>query len=113
MKIKISLSKAKPEAERTVVLKGSQECVDRVATFLGMLVYNGNIGHSGVFGLGWDGDGSDKLDVDGIDDAVNKDGYAACGAYGGDVEVMGDSGSFYVYTTSKQKLVFAKGKRTF
>lgn len=91
-------SQSAEEVERTFVVKGSKDVVDRIAAFLGMLQFNGNIGHSGMFALGWDGDGSDKAQISGIEEDIKRfqKGYSECASYGGDVEYMGALGSFGV-----------------
>lgn len=114
MKINIALS-AEPDVEKTITLKGSQNAIDRILAFLGMLQYNGAVGHSGTFGLGWDGDGSDKLESTELEPiiALYKAGYEACSSYGCSIEYMGDLGSFYAANFAKddsgsvkQKLVW-------
>jgi hypothetical protein len=73
--------------EVTLTLRGEFGAVDRVLGLLSMLVLNGNWGHSNVFGVGWDGDGHDKLEIDGLDTAPYKDIVERLGSYGGDVEI--------------------------
>ena len=94
--------------EKTITLTGSPDAVNRVLAFLGMLQFNGNVGHSGMFALGWDGDGADQLQVSGIEDVAKqcRDGYNACTSYGADLEYMGSFGSFGVCKTSDQKLLW-------
>lgn len=72
MKILISNS-AKDEVSIDIKLTGSKEAVDRVSAFLSCLDYNGAVGHSATFALPWDGDGSDKLKVEGIDHKAYRD----------------------------------------
>ncbi len=98
MKVVIAPSLSAEKVERTLVISGSQDSVDRIAAFLGMLQFNGAIGHSGMFALGWDGDGSDQVQIQGIEEELKrfKDGYAACASYGSDVEWMSALGSFGV-----------------
>lgn len=91
-------SQSAEKVERTFVVTGSQDSVDRIAAFLGMLQFNGAIGHSGMFGLGWDGDGSDQVQIQGIEAELKQyaDGYGACASYGSDLEWMSALGSFGV-----------------
>lgn len=95
----VSESKNKTESV-TVTLSGNANSLTRVLAFLAMLRYNGQVGHSGMFALGWDGDGSDRLDIDSPDiDAITtqlKEGFNACSSTSGDIEYMGDLGSFGV-----------------
>jgi len=85
-----------PEASATVTLEGSQECVDRVLALLGILHNNG--GHSGYFGVDWDGDGADSIRVKGKDFNSKKyhDLTEALSSYGGSVEVVCEGGTGYV-----------------
>lgn len=97
------LEASKPDESLVLTLTGSPEALARVKAFLGMLCYNGDIGHSGIFGLGWDGDGSDKLKIPEIEQDIQKfkDGYKACCSYGGDLEMMSALGSFLCAQFSK------------
>lgn len=96
--------------ETVVTLKGKPECVDRVLALLTMVYLNGSYGHSGLFGISWDGDGSDKFDLsfDGQKEFIkqNKDGVNACSDYGGNVEYVGEGNTYFVQngkdTTNKR-----------
>lgn len=88
----------KATTAHTVTISGEPEKVNRVLALLAMIQFNGHVGHSGIFGISWDGDGSDKIDIDGLKQVFidNKDGINACTSYGGYVEFVGESGNFFV-----------------
>ena len=88
---------AKEEVTQTLSITGSVECVERIKALLGLLQLNGAWGHSGVFGIWWDGDGSDQVDITGV--GFNTSDYvdmANALHYGGDVECVGENGVGYV-----------------
>jgi len=89
------IAAAADEVEVSLKLIGKPECVERVMSLLGMIAFNGAIGHSGIFGISWDGDGSDKIKVEG-DLPDHRDAWNACTNYGGYAEFMGESGKSYV-----------------
>lgn len=60
MKILISNSAT---VKAKITLSGSQECVDRVLAMLSILAYNG--GSSGIYGINFDGDGADSINITG------------------------------------------------
>jgi hypothetical protein len=92
-----------------VTITGSPDCVSRVTNLLQMIQYNGAVGHSGVFGISWDGDGNDRIELKGLP-KMSKDlvkGIEACSSYGAAIEVCGDSNRFYVWNGDfKSKLVY-------
>jgi hypothetical protein len=101
-----------------VTLEGSPECVNRVLRLLNMISWMGGVGHSGIFGVSWDGDGSDKLHLKGLPKEIEKDtkGFNASCSYGGSVEYLGEGDSVFVMnnnpnaTYPKYKLVWKDGQ---
>ena len=93
------LQAAPDVVETTIVLKGTQEAIDQVEKILSLLIFAGNVGHSGIFGVGFDGDGSHRLDaVKGVDPKkYSKIAQELC-SYGGDVEVINSADSGCVYS---------------
>jgi len=96
MKLKEILSEASKDVITVEVkLIGTPACVERVMSLLGMIQYNGAVGHSGIFGISWDGDGADKIKIEGpIPD--HRKAWNATSSYGGYVEIMGEGGKSYV-----------------
>jgi hypothetical protein len=87
----------KDEVTVTVKLTGKPACVERIMSLLGMIAYNGAVGHSGTFGTWWDGDGSDKIKIEGpIPD--HKDAWNVTSSHGGYVELIGEGRKYYVVT---------------
>jgi hypothetical protein len=94
MKFKDFMVEADDKVSVDIKLTGNKACVERVLSLFGMIQFNGNVGHSGVFGISWDGDGSDKIKVEGpIPD--HKEAWNATSSYGGYVEMMGEGGKSY------------------
>lgn len=76
------------DVAESITLSGTPECVDRVKALLAMVSINGSTGHSGTFGIFWDGDGADRLDVSFDTSPYSKLVRELC-AYGGEIEVVG------------------------
>jgi len=95
--MKIQINK-KETVEATITLTGSPECVRRILTLLAMIETNGGNGHSGTFGISWDGDGNDKISINGIEDVKKEsaEGIRSCSEYGAYAEVVGENNSFYI-----------------
>lgn len=89
------------DVDAKVTLSGSKECVRRVQRLLACIEYNGGVGHSGTFGITWDGDGSDHIRIDGLPKDIDRKQFEAQSNYGGEVEVVGEGESCYVLNSSK------------
>lgn len=88
-----------PEVTRTITLTGTPERVQRVINLLLMVRNFGGWGHSGTFGIAWDGDGSDKIQVEGAtreEEAIAHDLCEATSRHGGEIEIVGDNNSSFV-----------------
>lgn len=86
------LSTDPQDTELKITLRGSEECVQRVKALLALISLNGGWGHSGIFGISWDGDGADKLQIEGFDPAEFKDLAQALGDGGRSVEYVCEGG---------------------
>ena len=82
----------------TVTIGGEREKVERVLALLYLVYRNGEVGHSGTFGIGWDGDGNDKIDLEGMESYKDKfhDLAEALSSYGGDAEIVGEGGTGFI-----------------
>lgn len=84
------------EAEATITIKGNADVVARVKALLFTMGWASSVGHSGFFGADIDGDGADRLYIEGLDKAEEKE-YAklanALSGYGGHVEGIGGAGN--------------------
>lgn len=89
------------DMDAKVKLSGSKECVRRVQRLLACIEYNGGVGHSGTFGIAWDGDGADKIRIDGLPKDIDHKQFEAQSNYGGEVEVVGEGEKCYVLNSSK------------
>ena len=71
--------------KKTFEIETSQSVMERIERFLALLHYNSCFGHSGLFAMALDGDGSDKVTV------IPKPGFQnevdLCGGIGGDIEI--------------------------
>jgi hypothetical protein len=97
----ISRVRKPDDVDAKVTLSGSKECVRRVQRLLACIEYNGGVGHSGTFGITWDGDGSDHIRIDGLPKDIDKKQFEAQSNYGGEVEVVGSGESCYVLNSSR------------
>lgn len=77
-----------------LTISGKRENVDRVLALLAMIHLNGAWGHSGLFGISWDGDGADYVNITGkdFDPSKFKDLVQTVGDYGGVVEYVSEGG---------------------
>ena len=86
---------SKYEAEVTLTIKGNADVVERVKALLFTMGWASGVGHSGFFGTDVDGDGADRLYVEGLSKDEEKE-YAklanALSDYGGHVEAIGGAG---------------------
>lgn len=89
------------DVDAKVTLSGSKECVRRVQRLLACIEYNGGVGHSGTFGISWDGDGADRIRINGLPKDIDRKQFEAQSNYGGEVEVVGEGEKCYVLNSSK------------
>ena len=88
----------------TLTISGKPENVDRVLLLLRRIAYNG--GHSSVYGIVWDGDGSDSIHVEGdLPEVPNTLGWGDVG----DVEVNAEHGAYFTYKIYSSEYVDADG----
>lgn len=52
---------------KTFAITASPTIMKRIERFLALLHFNSSFGHSGLFAMALDGDGNEKVSVDGID----------------------------------------------
>lgn len=88
------------DVDAKVTLSGSKECVRRVQRLLACIEYNGGVGHSGTFGISWDGDGADTIRIDGLPKDIDRKQFEAQSSYGGAVEVVGEGETCFVLDNS-------------
>lgn len=78
----------------TLTIEGTEEALKTVANLLAALQWAGSAGHSGKFGCFFDGDGADKISIEGLPDNVGADMANATCAYGGDYEIFHATGAW-------------------
>ena len=74
---------------RTFTITASAVLLRRIERFLALLHYNSGFGHSGLFAMPLDGDGNEKVKVDGLDRRLAFE-VDALGDVGYDVEIARD-----------------------
>ena len=74
---------------RTFTITASAVLLRRIERFLALLHYNSGFGHSGLFAMPLDGDGNEKVKVDGLDRRLAFE-VDALGGVGYDVEIARD-----------------------
>lgn len=116
MPLIVADSVRKKQVETTVTIRGGEEQVQRLLAFLAAIQLSASWGHSGLFAIPWDGDGSDRIEIVGpdMDDSIAKAKGAveALASYGGDVEILNSPTSAAVGTIKDTKLVY-KDKRLY
>lgn len=80
----------------------------RFERMLAMLHFNSGYGHSGIFAMPLDGDGSEKIEIKGLDKAL---GYEvdAIGGVGYDIEIAGDNSYFGRFTDKNRQNYYYTG----
>lgn len=82
--VKAALDGRKTE-KVTLTVEGTPEALTKLMNLLAAIQYNTGVGHSCTIGAFFDGDGADKIHVDGIPEAnakLGKDMASACSEYG-------------------------------
>lgn len=80
----------KDKITRIFEITTSPNLMKRLERFLALLHFNGKFGHSGLFGMSLDGDGSEDITVNDIDPDLSKD-VNAIGGVGYHVEIARDN----------------------
>lgn len=80
--MKVLAARSDEDVEVTLVVKGSPNAVKTLVNLVGAIQYNCQVGHSAMVGAFFDGDGADKISVDGLPDKLGADMAKACGSYG-------------------------------
>lgn len=112
-KVKVKARSGEETVKATVTLEGSPECVDRVLALLSVIHLNGSWGHSGIFGVSWDGDGRDFVDLTGdVDPSKYKDLAQGMGDYVAAVEYVGEGATGFVLNNDSSSS-YPKHKRVF
>jgi hypothetical protein len=91
-----SLAYIEGRPTKTMVLKieGSGEAFDTLVNLLAAIQWAGSAGHSGKFGCFIDGDGADKIRIEGLPpNDGSKMAQATC-EYGGDYEMFHANGAW-------------------
>lgn len=100
------------DVSESLTLTGTPECVDRVKALLATVSINGHSGHSGTFGIFWDGDGADRLDVS-FDTSPYADLVNTLSSYGGEVEVVGTDRTGFIGRGRNDGTVYVNYKRVY
>lgn len=76
---------------KTFTITTSPTVMRRIERFFALLHFNSNFGHSGIFGMPLDGDGSDKVKITPINKELGQQ-VGLIGGVGYDVEIANDGG---------------------
>lgn len=88
------------EVEMNLTIKGTPEAMRTLSNLLGAIQRNTGVGHSCVHAAFFDGDGADKISIDGLpDDSVGSEMAAACSSYGDGFCAMFGANTAVVYNT--------------
>lgn len=83
-------------------ISGSPEAIQTITNLLAVIEWNCQVGHSATVGAFFDGDGADKITIEGIPDAnkkLGRDMAQACSSYGDDILARIASGTAAVLNT--------------
>jgi hypothetical protein len=86
---------------KTFTITTSPAIMRRIERFLALLHFASNWGHSGIFGMPLDGDGSEKVKVDPIDRRLAHE-VDAIGGVGYDIEIARDD-SYSGYAINRER----------
>lgn len=84
----------RPTKRMTVTIEGTAEAFDTVVNLLAAIQWAGGAGHSGKFGCFIDGDGADKIRIEGLPENQGGEMANATCAYGGDYEMFHATGAW-------------------
>lgn len=76
---------------KTFTITASPKLIKRLERFLALIHFSSNWGHSGIFGMPLDGDGSDRIQVEPIDKNL-RPGVDRVTGYGFGIELAMDHG---------------------
>lgn len=88
------------EVELNLKIRCSGDAGLTLINLLAAIEYNTNVGHSCTIGAFFDGDGADKISIEGLPDNKGKDMAEACGNHGDDLMAHIGDYSASVYNTS-------------
>ena len=79
-----------------ITLEGAPEAVRRILRLLACIEYNGSVGHSGLFGISWDGDGADRIRIKGLPKDIDRKQFGAMSNYSSILEYVGEGEKCYI-----------------
>lgn len=92
--IQVAAIEGRPTKTMTLQIEGSGEAFDTLVNLLAAIQWAGSAGHSGKFGCFIDGDGADKIRIEGLPPNQGSDMARATCEYGGDYEMFHANGAW-------------------
>lgn len=80
-------------------IEATPEAMKTLVNLLAAIQYNTGVGHSCTIGAFFDGDGADKIWIEGLPDNLGKEMAAACSSHGDGVLAMIGADTAHTYNT--------------
>lgn len=93
-RLKVSYIEDRPIKKMHLTIEASGEAFDTLVNLLAAIQWAGEVGHSGKFGCFIDGDGADKIRIEGLPENQGADMANATCSYGGDYEIFHAMGAW-------------------
>ena len=87
-KLEVSHIQGADTKTMNLTIEASQEAFDTLVNLLAAIQWASSVGHSGKFGCYIDGDGADRIRINGLPNNTGADMANATCAYGGDYEIF-------------------------
>ncbi len=93
-RLEVAYLDGRPVKTMKLTIEGSGEAFDTLVNLLAAIQWAGGAGHSGKFGCFIDGDGADKIRIEGLPPNQGGDMANATCSYGGDYEIFHATGAW-------------------
>ncbi len=93
-KIEVAAIEGRDTKTMTLTIEGTGEAFDTLVNLLAAIQWAGSAGHSGKFGCFIDGDGADKIRIEGLPPNQGGEMARATCEYGGDYEMFHATGAW-------------------
>jgi hypothetical protein len=93
-RLEVSNIEGRPTKKMNLTIEGSGEAFDTLVNLLAAIQWASGAGHSGKFGCFVDGDGADKIRIQGLPPNQGADMANATCSHGGDYEIFHSLGAW-------------------
>lgn len=92
--IQVASIEGRPTKTMTLTISGTGEAFETLVNFLAAAQWASQVGHSGKFGCFIDGDGADKIEIEGLPQNQGARMAKATCEHGGDYEIFHATGAW-------------------